>query len=179
MSKKKSKEKPLKIGADGTSKAVLRADSHSANKRKIRFDEDGDAVEEEGISIFDQAAEETEAANTKKGAKRNKVDQQVVDDYTRSVKQRVDASRDDDNLRERERVKAKRQKLKESIRGKRDGGGGDSDSDDSDAMDVGAGAVLGGYKGKLGHNGDSDGNDSDSSFDDAAYLEQKAMAMLE
>lgn len=173
MKKKKSKDKPLKISAEGVAKAVLRADQTASggsigagkNKRKIRFDEDGEAIDD-GVSIYDKSHAPEEAG----------ADTAEIDEYTRKVKQRVDAGRTEDNLRERERVKAKRQKKKEQGRARK--GDGDEESDGSEAprlggYDSGSGGDSGG---KYGMSVDSDGSDNDS--DDAAALERKALSMM-
>ena len=102
------------------------------------------------------------------------------------MKERVDAGRAEDNVREKERVKAKRQKTKDQIRGKK------TDEDDGSEMEGGA-PQLGGYsKFAAGseEGGDSSSNsmdtsgDSDSDSDsgdgeaDAAALEKQALAMI-
>lgn len=173
MKKKKSKDKPLKISAEGVAKAVLRADQTAAggtagagkNKRKIRFDEDGEAIDD-GMNIYDKS----EAADEDAGA-----DAAEIDEYTRQVKQRVDAGRPEDNVRERERVKTKRQKKKDQIRGKREDGDSDEDND---------APRLGGSNSSGDDGGDDrmvvarDDSDSDGDSNDASALERRALSMM-
>lgn len=199
---KKKKEKPLKITADGISKAVSRADASSvggANSRKIRFDEDGEAVLQKGLSLYDKTQQQQEQADADLN-----VDEEGIAEYTAQVKRRVDAGRKEDAMREKERVKAKRKKLKEGVKGRK------GDDDDSDGAGE-ATAVLAPYDGsdsgsdsgsssnndvprkkqKLSvaskkqydrfAGGESSSEDSASNSEDeedAAYLERQALAMM-
>ena len=121
--KKKKKEKPLKINADGVAKAVIRADASStgsAKARKIHFDEDGEAILRNGLSLYEKANEHRD------------LDMDGIAEYTAQVKSRVDAGRKEDEIREKERVQAKKKKYKEDAKGKK-GEGNDKDVEGGEA----------------------------------------------
>ena len=109
------------------------------------------------MSLYEKGKQQQEDREGEREGERGAmdVDEGDIEEYTATVRRRVDAGRREDALREKERVKAKRKKLKEAVQGKKD----NDDDDDDEGSRV---AVLAPYE-----SGSDSGSDSNSDNNDA------------
>ena len=250
IQKKNLEKAKLKITVDGVSKSI--ALKGEGGKRKIRFDEDGEAVEPE-VNALESLVEQMKGKGDKKngsdsdsdsdsssssdssdgsesdsdgspessssknttlsGSRKEKLDAKIengsrkktdkraeaIEEHTRRVRQRVDAGRQEDLLREKERLRARKMKAKEQRKGPKAGSddemevtamlGSDSDDDNDgdndDDSDVSQSRIQ-------RHGGEGDGSKSaglydmdedseagsDNDSEDAEYLERQALGMI-
>lgn len=97
-SDKKVKPLKIKVTKDGRVKTNIKG----TTSNKVVFDEDGEEID-----------------NTISLVKKTEVDESVgerIQEYTTKIKQKVDAKREEDNLREKQRIKDKKLKLKQDIK---------------------------------------------------------------
>ncbi len=144
----KEKQRALKITREGIAKTVAFETGDASRKRKVAFDEEGEAIAPvDPLQLMVQekgGAVALSAANA-----------ETIADRMRRVKQKVDETRVADSQRERDRIRAKRLKEKSDKHKDEgdDGGavlGSGSDSDDNHP------------RGRNGGSSSSDSSDSDS-----------------